>query len=97
MQLYNISNDLLSLSFLDFFPHVGYPFAAKIIVPKAFLHRVETIHALHLNNRGADLLRTSLTSLLSGGFKRGGNNDECSVQLPKRQMSMMKWIQTAQI
>lgn len=85
-QLHNISNDLLSPSFLDFFffPHVGYPFATKIIVPKVFLHCVEAIHAHHFNNRGADLLRTSLTHLVSGGFKQGGKNDGCSIQEPRK-------------
>lgn len=68
------------LSFLIFFfSHVGYPFATKIIVPKAFLHCVETIHAHHFNNRGADLLRTSLTGPISGGFKGGGKDDGCGI------------------
>jgi len=69
-QLHNISYDLLSAFFLDlFFPYVGYPFAMKTIAPKPFLHCVETIDAHHFNDRGADLLRASLTDLVSGGFK----------------------------
>lgn len=58
-------------------------------MPKPFLHCVETIHAHHFNDRGADLLRTSRTDLLSGGFRRGGEDDGCSVQGPRRQMSVM--------